>query len=244
MDPSLALQELRREVRLLRLYALALTVPAVAWILMSLAPQDRPTRFEEIDVERINIVEGDGALRMVISNQERQHSGIVDGVPIPRTHPRPPGILFFNHRGDEAGGLIFGGNGAPDGTGHMVSLTMDKSRHDQTLAMQHLEGDDGRYYTGLRIVDRPHASLADLVRREREIEAMDDEAAREAAYDELYDEHQGHNRVLIGKNRDTSASILLKDPEGRTRLRLRVAPDGAPSLEFLDEAGEVVESLP
>ena len=84
-----------------------------------------------ISVERINIVEKDGKLRMVISNRARQHPGVLDGKVMPRPNGRPPGMIFFNHRGDEAGGLIFDENG---GNGHFLSLT-DLSRGKDVLPL-------------------------------------------------------------------------------------------------------------
>lgn len=56
---------------------------------------------------------------MVISNRERQHPGMVDGKLMKRENGRPPGLIFFDQRGDECGGLVFDENG---GKGHFVSL--------------------------------------------------------------------------------------------------------------------------
>ena len=96
-------------------------------------------KFEEIDVERINIVEKDGQLKMVISNKARQHPGIVNGKVIKRDYPRPPGLIFFNQLGDEMGGLVYGENGPK---GHFGSLTWDKVKGDQTIGFRHMEGEN------------------------------------------------------------------------------------------------------
>src|SRR5437868_14958138 len=122
--------KLERDVRLLKAYAIMTTLLLVVMAFAGFRQANQKTKFTEIDVERINIVEKDGKLRMVISNRERQHPGVVDGKVMPRPNGRPPGMIFFNHRGDEAGGLIFDENG---GNGHFLSLTFDKSRQDQTL---------------------------------------------------------------------------------------------------------------
>src|SRR5262245_50172581 len=111
--------KLERDVRFLKIYAAFATLLCVVVLFSAFAYQEnRKQKFEEIDVERINIVEKDGKLRMVISNRERQHPGVVDGKIMPRPNGRPPGMIFFNHRGDEAGGLIFDENG---GNGHFLS---------------------------------------------------------------------------------------------------------------------------
>src|ERR671917_152578 len=100
--------KLEKEVRFLKTYAMVATLLCAVFLLSAFVVQSKKQKFEEIDVERINIVEKDGKLRMVISNQERQHPGIVNGKIIKREHPRPPGMIFFNHLGDEMGGFIFG----------------------------------------------------------------------------------------------------------------------------------------
>ena len=61
-------------------------------------------------------------------------------------------MIFFNHKGDESGGLIFDENGDD---GQFESLTFDKMRQDQTVGIQHLESEDGSYFAGMRVWDRP-----------------------------------------------------------------------------------------
>ena len=65
--------------------------------------------FDEITVHRINIVEPDGTLRMVISDHARLPGPIIKGK---ESKPNRPGagMLFYNDEGTENGGLIFGGH--------------------------------------------------------------------------------------------------------------------------------------
>jgi len=226
----------------MKVYAISTTLALLVSAGSAVTQQSHKPKFEEIDVERINIVEKDGSLRMVISNRARQHPGSVDGHLMTRPHGRPPGILFFNHRGDECGGLIFDKNGE---NSHFVSLTMDKFRNDQSIGIQHLESDDGSYFAGMRVWDRPNTSLADLDRRMQEIDKLEDEAARKAAYDELRGQGEfGASRILIGKSRDKSATISLHDTNGNPRIRFTVGADGDPRLEFLDDTGGVIQRFP
>ena len=236
------MSNLERDVFLLKLYAAAATFVCSALLLTGFrsAPQER-TKFTEIDVERINVVEKDGRLRLVISNRERQHHGVVDGVTLPRPNGRPPGIIFFNHQGNEAGGLVVDENG---GQGHFLSLTFDKSRQDQTIGLQHLESDNGSYFAGVKIWDRPHNSLADVVRMYERVQQMPDGTARSAAMDTVRAQAFGPERIIIGRQRDRSATIELADAQGKPRIRLLVSDVGNPRLEFLDANGAVVESLP
>jgi hypothetical protein len=48
----------------------------------------------------------------------------------------------------------------------------------------------------------------------------------------------------FGKSRDKSASIALSDDKGRPRIKISVDGAGVPKLEFLDDAGKVLMSLP
>jgi hypothetical protein len=203
--------------------------------------QNGKQKFEEIDVERINIVEKDGKLRMVISNRERQHPGVVDGKIMARPNGRPPGMIFFNHRGDEAGGLVFDENG---GKGHFLSLTFDKSRQDQTIGLQHLEGDNGQYFAGLTIWERPNTSLADFLTKSEAIQQMPDSPDKNAARRALRQEGFAPERISIAKNRDKSATIVLSDANGKPRIRLSVEETGNPKLDFLDESGRITYTLP
>ncbi len=226
---------LSRDVRFLKRYAVVVTALALLTLVVAFqSPQGRVS-FAEIDVQRINIVESDGQLRMVISNQARQHPGIVNGRIIPRAGPRPPGLIFFNHLGDEMGGLIYGENGK---IGHFGSLTFDKVRGDQTIGFRHLEGDNGTYSSGLEMWQQPNIPGDVLQEKYREIQAMPDTSARRQAIQALRDADQlTTQRLFLGKGRDNTAVLVLSDVKGRPRLRLSVTAEGTPEIEILDEAG-------
>ena len=245
-DSELELRErvrsLERRVRRGQRLNAGLAMAGAVLVLAAFGAQQQKQRFAEIDVERINIVEKDGKLRMVISNQERQHPGISNGKVIPRTGPRPPGLIFFNHLGDEMGGLIYGENG---GAGHFGSLTWDKVRGDQTIGVRHLESDNGTYQTGLEMWQQPNIPGDVMQARYEAAAAIADEAARKAAIQRLVDAGElPRNRLFLGKRRDNSTALVMSDAKGRPRVRLQVAPDGAPALEFLDSAGVVVGRTP
>ena len=69
----------------------------------------RKQRFEEIDVERINLVGKDGRVQLVLANKERLPDPVIDGKTLKRSGLPTPGLIFYNDEGDECGGLIFGG---------------------------------------------------------------------------------------------------------------------------------------
>jgi hypothetical protein len=179
---------------------------------------------------------------MVISNQERQHPGIVNGKIIERETARPPGMIFFNHLGDEMGGLVMGENG---GDGHFGSLTFDKVRGDQTIGFRHLESDNGTYTTGLVIWQQPdipsdigNAKYQDAIK-------LEDETARKAAIQAMKDNNElTTERLFLGKNRDNTSYLVMSDIKGNPRIVMSVTADGTSKLEFWDETGEAIYSLP
>jgi hypothetical protein len=234
--------KLEKEVRFLKIYAVIATLFCAVFLLTAFATQNKNQKFAEIDVERINIVEKDGKLRMVISNQERQHPGIVNGKVIERKSPRPPGMIFFNHLGDEMGGLIFGENG---GNGHFGSLTWDKVRGDQTIGFRHLESDNGTYATGLEMWQQPNIPSGVMLSKLEAAQKIPDEASRKAAIQAMTDKNElTTQRLFLGKGRNDATMLLMADIKGNPRIGLQVALDGTPKLDFLDEAGKVFYSLP
>lgn len=233
--------KLEKKVFYLQAYCLIITLFIGSLLVMGFSGSQKQ-KFVEIDVERINIVEKDGKLRMVISNQERQHPGIVNGKIIKRDGPRPPGMIFFNHLGDEMGGLVFGENG---GNGHFGSLTWDKVRNDQTIGFRHLEGNNGTYETGLAMWQQPNIPGDVMVEKFLDTRKITNLAERQAATQKLIDSGEyTANRLFLGKRRDNSSELLMSDIKGKPRIRMQVAPDGTPKLQFLDEAGKVIYSLP
>src|SRR5215510_7957630 len=150
----MTISKLEREVRFLKIYSAMITLLLVVVAISAFKLSSQKTKFGEIDVERINIVEKDGKLKMVISNRERQHPGVIDGKTITREGGRPPGMIFFNEKGDECGGLTFDSSEKDGKSSNFASMTFDKFRQDQTIGLQHLEG-NGQYYAGLTVWDRP-----------------------------------------------------------------------------------------
>ena len=235
--------KLEKEVRFLKIYAMVLTLGCAVFLLTAFAVQNKKQKFEEIDVERINIVEKDGKLKMVISNAARQDAGVVDGKPIPREKEdkRPAGMLFFNERGDEVGGLVFSGD---TDKGQFGSLTFDKFRGDQTIAFQHLENEKGKYFAGLSFNDE-NITTPERIANLEALKKLPDATARKAALKEM--QNKGEflvNRLAIGRGRDKSAFISLSDAKGKERIAISVAADGTPKINFLDETGKVIYSLP
>lgn len=237
------MEKLQRDVRVLKAYAFVVTTLLGLLAFAGFNQANQKTKFTEIDVERINIVEKDGKLKMVISNGERQHPGVIDGRTLSRT--RPPGMLFFNDKGDECGGLSFNGNEKDGNASAGALLAFDRFRQDQTVAIQYGES-NGQYSAGLRVWDRPAASLGEVVDKLQLIQKMADGPEKTQAMQKLRETSGAGvaQRVFIGNTRDKSAALTLSDPQGRPRAQLIVDAQGGARLEFLDENGVVIQSIP
>ncbi len=234
-------EKLTKDVRLLKIYAGIITISFGIFLFSAFAVNKNP-KFEEIDVERINIVEKDGKLKMVIANKERQHPGIVDGKLFSeRKGKRAAGMIFFSEKGDEIGGLIFDGN---KDKGQFGSLTFDKFRGDQTIQFIHSENKDGNYFAGLRMNDQ-NMPLTDLIAKRDEINKLPTKEARNKAWKKMRENGKAFvNRLFIGKAWNKKSLIQMSDAKGNMRLELSVEPTGNPKLNFLDENGKVIYSLP
>ena len=243
MDP-----QLRRELRLLKGYVVLLAALMATMVLAALRPAPRQEKFTEIDVERINVVEPDGKLRMVISNRPRSIGPIYKGKPFGYPGGGRPGIIFFNDEGTENGGISFDGARGSDGKFRANSgFSFDQYNQDQVLYLQYAD-DNGTRRMGLTVADRADADIYDIVQRRDSIARLPDGPAKEAAMKALMAPRNGvplfAQRVYVGRDRARSAVVNLSDPQGTTRLRLMVDSLGTPSLQFLDDSGRVTARFP
>lgn len=240
-------RSLRSQIRMLQAYV---AISSLATIFLATAALRQPgqasppsQRFGEINVERINIVDANGTLRLVISNKDRMHPGVVDGRVINR--PRPyAGLLFFNDQGDEVGGLVTAGQANDGGRRASANFAFDQLKQDQVIAIGYEES-NGRRSAALRVWDRPEVGIGDLIDKLNAANAIADPVRREAAVREARaSQPGGTRRLFVGKDEDRSIGMSLADSRGQTRVSLKVDPSGAPVLEFLDERGNVIERLP
>ncbi len=240
--------QLRRDIRFLKAYAFVTT--AALGVLALSAFRQQKTKFTEIDVERINIVEPDGAYRMVISNRPRSIGPIYKGQPFGYAGGTRPGIIFFNDEGTENGGLTFTGKTGADGKYTASSgFSFDQFNQDQVLYFQYNDN-NGTRRMGFTIADRADGDILQLVKQRDSIVAATAEGAvRTQALQAWAQQRPGGRpmfaqRVYVGRDPARNAVVNLSDPEGRVRLRLVVDSLGAAGLEFLDAAGQVTSRVP
>ena len=246
-------RRLRSELRFLRIYAITSSIVLVVLCTAAFrlpppaaANREQPSttaKFDEITVGRLNVVDANGALRLVISNKDRMHPGMMDGKMIDR--PRPvAGLLFFNEEGDEVGGLTYTGREV-NGRGRAnAGIMFDQFKQDQTIGITYNES-DGRRTAGLQVWDRPDTRLSELIERLNAANRIADAAEREKAIAAIRASAPASpRRLFAGKLPDKSAAVVLSDAAGKPRLTLTVDADGNPRIEFLDDQGKVVSRLP
>ncbi len=208
-------EKLAREVRFLKVYAGVLTVFLRGVCAGRFRPRPMANRnSDEIDVGRINIVEKDGQIKMVISNRERfpDPGNVVTGKFQKRAGLKSPGITFYNEKGDECGGLIYTSKEEPDGkylSGSLLAL--DKYNGDQVMGMQYEEA-NGKRIVGLNIWDQPDVPVAE--------QRSNYDAAKKLSpgpeQDTLMQKARAAQRVFIGRGLDRAAKLTLSDANGRT----------------------------
>lgn len=229
--------------RILVVYSGALTA-AVVLALWTGALRPRSAAFASIDVQRINIVEPDGTVRLVLSSKAGFPGILYKKKEYPHPNRKTAGILFYNDEGTENGGLTFGGEKDKDGKASAYGhLSFDQYDQDQVLTLDAAE-DGGDRRARLSIWDRPEYSIGELLELQARIKAMTPEEQK-GEYAKLFASRgQGQPRLFLGKTDDGGVSLRFNDKDGRERLILEVSPDGAPLVRFLDEKGQETGRIP
>ena len=204
--------------------------------------------FDQLTVHRINIVEPDGTTRLVISDKAEFPGGFYMGKEFSRADRSGAGMLFMNDEGTENGGLMFGGYRGADGkmysSGH---LSFDGYEQDQTMSLDADQEGDERG-TSYQINDNVGDTLftPEVMEGFSRLRLMPDGPEKQKAVADFKAKHPFalRQRAALGRDPDKSAVLRLRDPEGHTRILLRVAADGTPSMQFFDAAGKVTHEWP
>ena len=211
-------------------------------------PDSRHADFDQLTVHRINIVEPDGTPRLILSDKAEFPGEPFKGKLIPRPDRNDAaGMLFMNDEGTENGGMLFGGYEGKDGKlsswGH---LSFDEYEQDQTLSLDTSEDGQERF-TRYQVNDNSTALVTPEVLSELDkVRAMADGPEKQkatAAFAAKYPMRL-RERAALGRDPDKAAVLRLRDPDGHTRILLRVAADGTPTMEFLDASGKVTHQWP
>ncbi len=251
------MDKVQKELRMLKIYALVSTVLFVALFCLAAKSLGRKTKFDEINAERINIVEPDGKVRLTLANHERMPGGQMAGVDLTARYgnrvmsnngPATAGLIFFNDDGDECGALAYGSKMVDGKPEEVVYLSFDHYRQNEAINILQSEG-GGKSRSGLQVVDTGSPYNADDVRQMNALLLMKDGPGKDAAMKKFGSEHAANlkyaPRLFVGHLVENDASaVVLMDTESRPRIRMEVDASGASSLQFLDEHGKVTYSLP
>jgi hypothetical protein len=223
--------------RVLLAYSGVLTI--VLCVVLLAGANSKKSSFDEIEVKRINLIEPDGTVRLVIADKANFPGLIVKGKEYPYDR-NTAGMLFFDDEGTENGGLIFGGAKGKDGKleswGH---LSFDQYQGDQVMVLEGGES-EGQRYAGIKFIDQPNVPISLVTDA---LKLPDDQ--RGSRLREIYGgKNKPRTRVYLGKEPDHGAALDLRDAEGRDRIVIKVAGDGTPSMQFLDEQGTVTAQFP
>ncbi|MCZ4223372.1 hypothetical protein [Pedobacter rhodius] len=244
------LEKMKKDLRLLKWYAVTMTSILLVTGMFAFTGSNIP-HFKEISAERINIIEKDGKLRMVISNKSRSPEVMAYGKGFTPSIPGGvrPGLIFFNDEGTENGGLVFSGGkdstGAYSATGH---LSFDQYNQNQVIYMQYTD-DNGSQNTGLHIDDwQTSPDFRDWRAEYKKAQMLPDGKEKETLLKKLIEPKEGQKayaqRVFVGKDNEKTAMVTLADRMGKPRLQLLVDSNGMAKLNFLDQKGNITYSLP
>jgi hypothetical protein len=203
----------RSTLRFLVAYSAVVTIAFVVIVFSGFASASRKAKFEELDVQRINIVEPDGTPRMVVSNKAKLPGVIIRGKEEHQEDRSYAGILFYNNEGSENGGLVFGGHknakGEVEDSGG--SLSFDKYDAGQVVQLAGVD-DHENNFAGLAVNDGGASGNA-------------------------------HRRVWIGRDDSGAAELDLMDGAGKKRMVLQVPASGTPRMVFLDAEGNTINEF-
>lgn len=184
---------------------------ALAVVLLAGA-RSTPATKEDLTVQRINVVEPNGTLRMVISNHAKLPGIISHGKEQAFERPQA-GMIFYNDEGSENGGLIFGGR--RNEKGEVVdsggSLSFDKYDANQIVQLIGVDDKEDRF-SGLVVSDSPTGTD---VRRRVWVGRDESGAASVALMDA-----KGKKRIVMQVADDGRSSIVFLDDDGKPVQKL------------------------
>jgi hypothetical protein len=192
--------------------------PSIETLEKIIADRDPALRVESVNHERItakriDIVGDDGTIRMTLAADTP--APIIDGIQYKRAFD-VSGLILYDARGSERGG--FGVADLPNGS--MAVLALDHPAQDAI---------------GWRVA--PDGAVSFSINQAPPL-------LREPALgNRLVPGVATSTRIKLDVAADGTPSVALADAEDRARVRLTVTPEGYGAIEFLNAAGEVVETL-
>lgn len=176
------------------------------------ASPQAPATFDTLTAQRINIVDANGKVRLIIANSARFPGVDVRGKVYKRSINDVAGLLFFDAKGGETGGLGLATLGDED----VANMTFDYTYQltDGIRIVKQESADGARWHAGFQIFDWRRGPGAD-------------------------ESTQGVERVSLA-DENQNAQLVISDVQGRPRIRIGVDAAGSPSMAMLNQEGKVV----
>jgi hypothetical protein len=170
----------------------------------------RSATYGTLTVQRINVVDPDGKMRLIIA--ARLPGGVEHGKIYPRSITDAAGVLLLDVNGNEMGGVASARLDKNDVASFTVDCTYQLT---DCIRLWKEESTDGkRLRTSFDIFDR-------------------------RPYTGRFESSQGVQRVTLA-NDDQNAQLVISDPQGRARIRIAVDRTGKPSIVMLSPDGKEV----
>ncbi|WP_118972885.1 hypothetical protein [Taibaiella koreensis] len=235
---------LEKRVQWLTAYVVFITALCGYLVFSSYKNAGKRENLDELTVKRINIVDESGKLlRLVISNETRQHPGRSAGVQMPKRE-RPAGLLFFNDDGDECGGLTYYVSREKNSVSAGTLLTMDQYHNDQVVHLMNDEAYDSSgkatwIRRGLAVNDIPIGlELTETMKKYETLKQIADPKVREEKIRQLRREEGGRNRLFVGRNDLDEYGLFLMDSAGSCRFKIFIDASGSPKMQTMDASGK------
>ena len=189
-------------------------LPSAAAAAQSSAAAQSAT-YDTLTVQRINVVDRDGKMRLIIANSARMPGAIRNGKTYPRSIDNAAGLIFLDTRGEETGGIATARLRGTDVTGFIFDCTYQGT---DCIRMWKEESIDGA---------RLRESFDIFERR---------------PYTGRVESSQGVQRITLA-NENQNAQLEISDPQGHPRIRIGVDRAGEPSIVMLSPDGKEVYRL-
>jgi hypothetical protein len=239
-------KKVEQKVNFLVAYAIISTLFISFLALSSFGKKDKIENFDELIVKKLTVIGEDNLPRMVLSNENRQHSGRMNGKEWAKRE-RPSGIIFFNNQGDECGGLVYQAKVKEGKTISGMSFTMDNYKDDQVLQILN----DEYYAEGKTFIERgisinqfpEGTNIDDRNKKLEELKAIKYDKERKSKTRELLQKEGSVNRLFIGRTKGNSSGLFLSGPDGKPKMMIYVDEKGNPKIQTFNEKGEIKDII-
>ncbi|WP_442266624.1 hypothetical protein ACSIGC_02720 [Tenacibaculum sp. ZS6-P6] len=245
------MRNLNKELTFLRTFAITTALGIITFASFAFKEYNNVKKFGTINVERINIVEADGTVKMVITNANHFPSeGDEINGKIYHKRKKRAGMLFYTEDGKECGGFIYDGKKTKNGHRSGLSLTYDQYDGDQVMQLMTTDNKvgDKRYKSGSLVFnDRGNNETHENINKiGEELKAIKDPKERRKKYNEYWEKGMfgSVRRVALGQTPGRQNGLFLYDDKGRPRAKFVIDENNNVKLEAYNEKGDIISSWP